>query len=101
MTGKTGPGRASTLICIYRDITTADPEGGQVKNTNRTDSMILTHANGNSTTNAICIYRKVCKNPRSLKIHQARMKCTEWENILQCTGSDPDEMQEEPDQNLK
>lgn len=62
------------------------------------DLLVSTHVNGNTTTNTSCICVKVCKNLRSLKIHQARMKCMEREDTMQCTGFDSGETQEEPDQ---
>lgn len=35
----------------------------------------MTHANGQTTTNATCVCGKSCKNPRGLKIHQTKMGC--------------------------
>ncbi|KAJ8337957.1 hypothetical protein SKAU_G00369230 [Synaphobranchus kaupii] len=40
----------------------------------------------------------ICKNPRGLKIHQAKMKCLVRVQLEQCTGSNLGEMQEEPGQ---
>ncbi|XP_024908577.1 uncharacterized protein LOC112486376 [Cynoglossus semilaevis] len=48
--------------------------------------------------NARCICGKVCKNSHGLKIYLARMKCREQGNILQRTGPDSGETQEEPGQ---
>lgn len=71
---------------------------GENENPNRSDTRLSTHANGITITNVRCICDKVCKNPRSLKIHQARMKCMEQEREVQRTRFDPGETQEEPGQ---
>ena len=34
-----------------------------------------THSNGHTMTSTECVCGKVCKNPRSLKIHQTKMNC--------------------------
>ena len=45
-------------------------------------------------TATICHCRKICKNIRSLKIHQARMKCQVETSQRQRTGASPGEMRE-------
>lgn len=71
------------------------PRGRENEIPNRTDLRIMTQANGPTTTITRCICGKVCKNPRGLKIHQARMKCVDKETQVQRTGPVPGETQEE------
>lgn len=67
----------------------------QVEYPIRTDQPVTTNANEIQTTNLRCICGKVCKNPHGLKIHQTRMKCLRKEPIVQRTGFNPGETQEE------
>ena len=68
------------------------------ENPNLTDKTAMTNGNGESTMTVTCRCGKICKNSRGLKIHQARKKCLEGDNIPQRTDSTSDEMREEPDQ---
>ncbi|XP_075304756.1 retrovirus-related Pol polyprotein from type-1 retrotransposable element R2 [Odontesthes bonariensis] len=54
--------------------------------------------NGKTTTSAVCLCGKVCKNPHGLKIHQTKMKCLTGTQVVQRTGPVPSETQEEPGQ---
>ena len=57
--------------------------GGENEHPNRTVLKLTTNANGLLTTIAECVCGKVCKNPRGLKVHQAKMKCLLKEQLLQ------------------
>lgn len=46
-------------------------------------------------TSVECVCRKVCKNLRGLKIHQAKMKCVQMVQESQCSGTMSGETQEE------
>ncbi|KAL7876168.1 hypothetical protein AOLI_G00111310 [Acnodon oligacanthus] len=46
-------------------------------------------------TSAQCFCGKVCKNPRGLKIHQAKMRCVRTVPVAQRSGNTPGETQEE------
>ncbi|KAL7858311.1 hypothetical protein AOLI_G00184130 [Acnodon oligacanthus] len=43
-----------------------------------------------------CTCGKVCKNIHSLKVHQAKIRCSLGEGATQCTGVQPGETQEKP-----
>ena len=47
---------------------------------------------------ARCRCGKICKNSRGFKIHQARKRCLEGENVPQHTDTTSDETQEDPGQ---
>ncbi|KAJ8352400.1 hypothetical protein SKAU_G00238760 [Synaphobranchus kaupii] len=72
------------------------PRRGENEHPKRTDNQATTNAFGQATTNSTC--GKSCKNPRGLKIHQAKMKCLVRVQLEQRTGSNLGEMQEEPGQ---
>lgn len=63
------------------------------------DFLVPDIRDGLSTTTATCFCGKVCKNLRSLRIHQTRMGCTRRTQAEQRTepvpSTDPGEMEEE------
>lgn len=71
---------------------------GEDKHPNRTVKQATNHANGKTTTSAVCSCGKVCKNQHGLKIHQAKMKCLTGKRVEQHIGPVPGETQEEPGQ---
>lgn len=71
------------------------PRGGEDEHPNRTDKQVSTHANEETTTSAVCSCGKACKNRHGLKIHQAKMKCLTGKQVVQRTGREPGETQEE------
>ena len=60
--------------------------------------MVKNTALNKQSSNSICPCRKICKNIRSLKIHQARIKCQVEKTQMQHAGVSPGEMQEVQDQ---
>lgn len=74
------------------------PRGGGDEHPTLTEPRIPTNGDGQTTMTAVCRCRKICKNSRGLKIHQARMKCLVEENMSQHTDITPDETQKEPGQ---
>ncbi|KAJ8337956.1 hypothetical protein SKAU_G00369220 [Synaphobranchus kaupii] len=107
----TGAGRASNPTCIFcKEEPKPAPKspretcpqgslrGGENEHPKQTDNQVTTNAFGQATTNLTCVCGKICKNPRGLKIHQAKMKCLVRVQLEQCTGSNLGEMQEEPGQ---
>ena len=71
------------------------PRGGENEIPIRTDQRITTNANDQRTMTVKCSCGKQCKNPRGLKIHQARMKCLDKGSPVKRSGSLPGETQEE------
>lgn len=61
------------------------PERGKNEHPNWTDVLVITLANGKSTTSAFCICGWVCKDLRGLKIHLTKMACLMNGQETQCT----------------
>ena len=68
--------------------------GGEKEISIRTDNMESNQAFYPRTTAMICHCRKICKNIRGWKIHQARMKCQVETSQRQRTGAASGETQE-------
>ena len=78
---------------INQWINLGDPKGGgEDEIPNRIDSMLSTQ-NDEWTMRKKCIFCKECKNLRSLRIHQARIRCLEKKsqtqdlNLVKCRRS--------------
>lgn len=72
------------------------PRGGEDEHPKRTDSTVMTHDKGITTTTIQCICGKSCKNERGLKIHQGRMRCVTAAMTTQRTEVTSGKTQEEP-----
>lgn len=72
------------------------PRGGENEHPTQMDNQATTHANGQPTTNDVCICSKSCKNPRGPKIHQTKMGCLVNAQPEQRSRNSLRETQEEP-----
>ncbi|KAJ8349797.1 hypothetical protein SKAU_G00249270 [Synaphobranchus kaupii] len=81
-----------------RNIPPGEPErGGRMSTPNgRTTRQRPMHSDKRRQIRRVCC--TMCKNPRGLKIHQAKMKCLVRVQLEQRTGSNLGETQEEPGQ---
>lgn len=72
------------------------PERGGDEHPNRTDSRTMTQDNGITTSTIQCIWDRICKNERGLKIYQGRMRCLTAATTTQRTEVTSGKTQEEP-----